>query len=206
MQIYHFFNFLTRNKELIGVLNTLSSSLQGVGMIINYFFFTCDSKARDITLGILYGCKAMQEAIAIVFAFSNRKVKVKGLNDAKYIAASVYISSIVLAVIFVATYSLIDFVNIFAALFASGFLLGTSVILVLAFVPNVSLAEHTIKSLPSLQMTELFFIFNSIAKLMIATLAKQLLMVIFFSRWLACTMIHMEKLSLRTVTRLVENY
>ena len=109
-------------------------------MIFNYFFFTCDSKARDTALGILYGYKIILEAFAIAFAFSIRKVKVKGLNDAKYIAASVYVSSIVLAVIFVATYSLIDFVNVFAALFASGFLLGTSVILVLAFVPNVSSA------------------------------------------------------------------
>ena len=126
--------------------NTLPSSLQGVGMVINYFFFTCNSKAGDIALGILYGYKAILEAFAIAFAFSIRKVKVKGLNDAKYIAASVYVSSIMLAIMFVATYSLADFVNVFAALFASGFLLGTSVILVLAFVPNVSSALCCIAS------------------------------------------------------------
>ena len=127
-------------------------------MVFNYFFFTCNNKARDIALGILYGYKAIIEGVAIAFAFSIRKVKVKGLNDAKYIAASVYISSIVLAVIFVATYSLVNFVNVFAALFASGFLLGTTVILVLAFVPNVSTTLCYISLQPCTQASHTYWV------------------------------------------------
>ena len=77
------------------------------------------------------------EVIALVLAFSIRKVKVKGLNDAKFIGAAIYVTSIVLAVVIVATYSLKDIINGFAALFSTGFLIGTTVILALVFVPLV---------------------------------------------------------------------
>ena len=78
------------------------------------------------------------QIIALFLAFSIRKVKVKGLDDAKYIGASIYVTSIVLAVIMVATHTLQDTLNGFAALFCTGFLIGTTVILGLVFVPLVS--------------------------------------------------------------------
>ena len=111
--------------------------MQVVEIIIKYFIFICDSQARAILLGILYGYKALLQIIALVFSFSIRKVKVKGLDDAKYIAASIYVSSIVLAVIIVCTYTLKDFINAFAAVFCTGFWIGTSVILALSFIPLV---------------------------------------------------------------------
>ncbi len=79
------------------------------------------------------------QIVSLLFAFSIRKVKVKGLNDSKYIGAAIYVTSIVLAVIIVATYSLKDVINGFAALFCTGFLVGTTVILILVFVPLVSM-------------------------------------------------------------------
>ena len=97
----------------------------------------CDSTARDVFLGVLYGYKMLLQIIALVLAFSIRKVKVKGLDDAKYIGATIYVTSIVLAVIIVATYSLRDIINGFAALFSTGFIIGTTVILVLVFLPLV---------------------------------------------------------------------
>ena len=102
-----------------------------------YFTYICSSTARDIFLGVLYGYKMVLQVIALVLAFATRKVKVKGLDDSKYIAAAIYVTSIVLAVIIVATYSLRDFVNGFATLFCTGFLIGTTVILGLVFVPKV---------------------------------------------------------------------
>ena len=102
-----------------------------------YFTYICSSTARDIFLGVLYGYKMVLQVIALVLAFATRKVKVKGLDDSKYIAAATYVASIVLAVIIVATYSLREFVNAFPALFCTGFLIGTTVILGLVFVPKV---------------------------------------------------------------------
>ena len=77
------------------------------------------------------------QVIALILAFTTRKVKIKGLDDAKYIAAAIYVTSIVLAVIIVATYSLKDFVNAFPTLFCTGFIIGTTSILGLVFVPKV---------------------------------------------------------------------
>ena len=78
------------------------------------------------------------QIFSLLLAFSIQRVKVKGLNDAKYIAGATYVTSIVLAVVIVATYSLKDVINGFAALFCTGFLVGTTFILVLVFGPLVS--------------------------------------------------------------------
>ena len=72
-----------------------------------------------------------------MLAFSIRKVKVKGLNDTKYILAATYASSLVLAVIIISTYSLKDRLNIFEAVFSTGFFVGATSILVLVFGPKV---------------------------------------------------------------------
>ena len=110
---------------------------QELDITTDYFTYICSSTARDIFLGILYGYKMLLQVIALVLAFSTLKVKIKGLDDSKYIAAAIYVTSIVLAVIVVATYTLKDFVNGFAALFCTGFIIGTTVILGLVFVPKV---------------------------------------------------------------------
>lgn len=86
---------------------------------------------------MLYGYKALLQIIAILFAFSIRKVKVKGLDDAKYIAVAVYVTSIVTAVIIVATYTLYDFSNALSVVLCSGIFIGATIILLLVFVPNV---------------------------------------------------------------------
>ena len=106
-------------------------------MITNNFIYICDSTARDIFLGVLYGYKMLLQILSLFLAFAIRKVKVKGLDDAKYIGAAIYVTSIVLVMIIVATYSLKDTLNGFAALFCTGFLLGTTVILLLVFLPLV---------------------------------------------------------------------
>ena len=125
--------------DIIIIVLYLISFLQPRGVIVEYFFYICDSKNRNIALGILYGYKAILQIIALVFSFSIRKVKVKALNDAKYIAAAVYVTSIVTAVIIVSLYSLKAFLNLYAALFSLGFFIGTTVILVLVFIPKVNL-------------------------------------------------------------------
>ena len=113
------------------------SSLQELEIITNNYIYVCDSTARNIFLGVLYGYKMVLQVMALFLAFAIRKVKVKGLNDAKYIGAAIYVTSIVLAVIIVATYTLKDALNGFAALSCTGFLVGTTAILILVFVPLV---------------------------------------------------------------------
>ena len=128
---------------------------QELGIITHYFMYICSSTARDVFLGILYGYKMVMQVIALILAFSTRKVKVKGLNDAKYIAAAIYVTSIVLAVIIVATYSLKDFVNAFPTLFCTGFIIGTTSILGLVFVPKVGRFMRQVTSLVSVYVLSL---------------------------------------------------
>ena len=112
-------------------------SAQEREIVTLYFTYVCSSTARSIFRGVLYGYKMVLQVIALVFAFATRKVKVKGLDDSKYIAAAIYVTSIVLAVIIVAAYSLREFVNWYATLSCTGVLIGTTVILGLVFVPKV---------------------------------------------------------------------
>ena len=112
-----------------------------------YFTYICSSTARDIFLGVLYGYKMVLQVIALVFAITTHNVKVKGLNDSKYIIAATYVTSFVIAVTIVATYSLKDFVNTYPALFCTGFLIGTTVILGLVFVPKVGTLGRYLRSL-----------------------------------------------------------
>ena len=111
--------------------------MQDLQKITNYFVFVCESKSRFITIGILYGYKMILQLIALIFAFSIRKVKVKGLNNAKFIAVAVYITSIVTAIVIVITYTLNMHVNLFASIFCAGFFIGTTTILGLVMVPPV---------------------------------------------------------------------
>ena len=111
--------------------------LQAQGIIHQYNFYSCDSLNRDVTLGVLLGYKTVLQIIAFVLTFSIQKVKLKGLNDAKYIAVAVYITNSVTAIAFVTFYSLKRFLNIHAALFSLSTLCGTTAILALIFIPKV---------------------------------------------------------------------
>jgi len=113
-------------------------SSQPTAEIDLFFVHVCQSRGQQALFAVLYSYKGLLQVTALILAFRTRKVKVKGLDDSKYIAASIYISSIVLAVIIVATYTLTDYVDVFPAVEGAGFLLGTTMILVLVFVPKVS--------------------------------------------------------------------
>ena len=64
-------------------------------------------------------------------------MKVKGLNDAKYIAVIVYITTIVLSVTLVTSFALSSYVNIYASINSTGIWASATVILGLMFIPKV---------------------------------------------------------------------
>ena len=61
----------------------------------------------------------------------------KGLNDAKYIAGFVYTTSVLIAITFISTVTLSEYINVYAAIYSFGFWLANSSILGLLFVPKV---------------------------------------------------------------------
>ena len=89
----------------------------------------------------MYGYKVVLQVIGLLFAFATRNVKVKGLDDSKYIAAAIYVTSIVLATTVISTIFLANLINAFAALFSTGIFIGTTVILGLVFVQKVRTLE-----------------------------------------------------------------
>ena len=61
----------------------------------------------------------------------------KGLNDAKYIAGFVYATSVVIAITFISSLTLSEYINVYAAVYSFGFWFGNSSILSLLFIPKV---------------------------------------------------------------------
>jgi len=111
---------------------------------IDYFVWQCfggDSATLGFTwLVVIYVYLAILQLVGLVLAIQTRKVKIKVLNDAKLITATVYISSIVLVVLIVVTFSgVIDsYINVIEALFSGGFLVAITTFVVLIFIPKVS--------------------------------------------------------------------
>ena len=112
--------------------------LQATAEEHKYFLYVCESEGQLILYSILFGYKGVLQALALLLAFRTRHVKVKGLDDSVYIAASIYITSIVLAVIIFSTYTLRDYVNAYPIVVGVGLLVGTTMILALVFLPRVS--------------------------------------------------------------------
>ena len=74
---------------------------------------------------------------ALYLAFQTRKVKIKGLNEAKYIASMVYVVTLVVIITLVSTFALTDYVNIYAVVYSVGLGISASFILGLTFIPKV---------------------------------------------------------------------
>ena len=118
------------------------SPTQDLGFITEFFIYQCSSHPwiRYSILAVVYGCFGFLQICALYFAFQTRKVKVKGLNDAKYIAVIVYITTnIVLVITLVMSFALSNYVNIFASVYSIGIWVTATVILGVMFIPKVYL-------------------------------------------------------------------
>ena len=71
-------------------------------------------------------------------AFKTRKIHIKGLNDAKYIAAIVYASTLAKIAIIIITSTLRSHVNTYPAVLNAVYILLETIILTLVFIPKVS--------------------------------------------------------------------
>ncbi|CAI8029905.1 Gamma-aminobutyric acid type B receptor subunit 2 [Geodia barretti] len=127
---------LTTNQELP------EETIGATAEYHKYFLYVCESDGASCPLrNSVWIQRAFCKVLALLLAFRTRNVKVKGLDDSVYIAASVYVTSIVLTVIIVSTYTLRDYVNAYPAVVGMGLLLGTTMILGLVFIPRVQLLQ-----------------------------------------------------------------
>ena len=80
---------------------------------------------------------ALLQIVGIVLAFQTRKVKISALNDSTFVAALVYISSIVLVALLLVTFGLRGYINVQGAIFSGGVLILAFVYLIVMFAPKV---------------------------------------------------------------------
>ena len=107
----------------------------------------------------IFAYLAVLQIIGIVLAFQTRKVKLPGLRDSKFIAAIIYISSIILVVIALVTFALRTYINIGTGMIAAGIFFLTTVFLALIFIPKVSIYVVQFCCLP---IFKLYYHTNSI--------------------------------------------
>ena len=79
----------------------------------------------------------MLQVAAVILAFKTRKVKIKALNDSKYVAAIIYITSTVIVARIIA-FALDYYIITTEVLFSGGLMLATTVFLGFIFIPKVS--------------------------------------------------------------------
>ena len=126
--------------------------LQELGVQIEYHAYQCfnltDGTAVLVIIKNVY--LALLQIIGLVLAIQTRKVTVKVLNDSKYIAALIYISSITLVVLVLTTFTLRNFINIYQLLYSGGLLVAITAFLALIFIPKVRALHHYYVSYTSL--------------------------------------------------------
>ena len=80
------------------------------------------------------------QIVGIILAIQTRKVKVKALNDSKYIAALIYISTITWVITGVVIFILPwNTINISELIFSGGIMVTVTAFLCLTFIPKVKL-------------------------------------------------------------------
>ena len=111
---------------------------QESNVLVEHYNLVCEGKKSIIWIGVMFFYIIATQLVAVYLAFRTRKVKIKALNDAKYLAFIIYSSTVTITVMIIGAISLRDFLHADAAVFSTGVLLFTSLILGLLFVPKVN--------------------------------------------------------------------
>ena len=105
---------------------------------------SCGSLIKYVIVGHFNICDNVLQILALLLSFATWKVQIRGLDDSKPIIIATYVTSLVLAVIFVSTYTLTEYINAYAIVFGVGFFVGTTLILCLVFMTKVLHMPHAI--------------------------------------------------------------
>ena len=117
--------------------------VQSLGVEEQYFIWVCyEASSPNFFWRIFtFTYLAILQIVGMLLAFQTRRVKIKGLNDSKFVATIIYISSIVLVALALVTFALRTYINIGTGVFVAGILILTTIFLALNFVPKVGEAE-----------------------------------------------------------------
>lgn len=81
--------------------------------------------------------KFIVQVVAVFFALKTRKVKIKAINDAKWIAIIIYVTSACLVILLATSFLLSSFLNADAGAFSAGLIILSYIVLLILFIPKV---------------------------------------------------------------------
>ena len=127
------------NVSIASTDTAYSILLQPLGIRQHFFILVCykASSPNFFWQIFIFAYLVVLQIVGIILSFQTRKVKVQGLRDSKYIATVIYISSIVIVVLALVTFSLRTYINIGTGIFVAGIFILTTIFLVLIFFPKV---------------------------------------------------------------------
>lgn len=122
-----------------GVLSPTFYFLQDSGIVEIYKVWQCYNGSPPLIIDIIiFFYLILLQFLGIILAIQTRKVKINALNDSKSITALIYISSIVLIVIFLVSFLLRGCINVSTPLLSGGIICLATIFLAITFVPKVS--------------------------------------------------------------------
>ena len=87
---------------------------------------------------VLYAYILLTQLFAVILAFKTRKVEIEILNDAKYVALIIYITSIIVTIMVVCAILLSNYLNADGAVFGGLLHIFTTTVLMIVFIPKAS--------------------------------------------------------------------
>ena len=90
---------------------------------------------------IIFFSMMILQVCALYLAFHTRKVKVKGLNDAKYTAMVAYITTVIMFATVIITFTLSNNINTFVIIYGAGLWISSTILLAIIFVPKVYITQ-----------------------------------------------------------------
>lgn len=112
--------------------------LQANNVLLDQQNLICQGPRDLIWIIVLYAYLLITQLIAVILAFKTRKVEIEILNDAKYVALIIYITTIIVIIMIVCAVLLSNYLNADGAVFGGLLYIFITTVLMIVFVPKVS--------------------------------------------------------------------
>ena len=111
--------------------------LQEDNVLFEKHNLVCQGPRDLIWIIILYLYILATQLMAVFLAIRTRKVEIKILNDAKYIVAIIYLTSVIITIMIVCAVLLSNFLNADGAVFGGLIYVFITTVLAILFIPKV---------------------------------------------------------------------
>ena len=112
---------------------------QEMGEEVENFFLTCGDSIFFLVRAVFtIAYKIIVQGVTLVLAIVIRKVKIPSLDDAKYVAVMAYVATALSLIVTVTSFTLVEYTNTYAAIFAASSIMVGGCFLSFLFLPKVS--------------------------------------------------------------------